>query len=306
MNDSSNRFLAAVVVFICLFFIPSTSFAANTGVSFTGTNERFIMPASMPALGSIFTVETCFRWDGKVSSQYEAFINRQQWGTQEWGMFLNTDNRQIGATVTYDGKHASSQSVWLGENASSVIEQGQWNHVALVGTGIGGELRFYLNGKLIDSSSQTGTPLLLSAEKPQVTAGGLHQGATAEPFHGVVDEYRISSIARYSGQTYAVPTAPFVSDIYTVGLWHFDEGTGQSAQDSSGHGYHGVMYGQDTAMTAHWVGGYPFSIGSTPTQTYAPWDYTKDGTITPADIDLFLPMFTSIFDYSQIIKHFGE
>ena len=297
-----------ILFFVLLYFFIhfENVYAANTGTWFDGSNGRILMSTTIPPIGPVFTIETFFRWDGKKSVQYESFINRQKWGTQEWGFFLNTDNKQIGATISYDGKHAENGSVWMGENIASVLEQGKWNHVALVGTGVGGQLLLYLNGKLVDSTTQTGTPLLLTVEKPQISVGGLHQNATAEPFHGAVDEFRISSIDRYSGQTYQVPIGDLVADLQTVGLWHFDEGTGQSALDSSGHNYHGTMYSQDTVVNAHWVTGYPFSTSITSTPIFAPWDYSRDGKVTPEDIVILLRSFTSIFDYTQIISHFGE
>ena len=47
----------------------------------------------------------------------------------------------------------------------------------------------------------------------------------------------------------ASPNKPFTVDPYTVALWHFDENTGDSAYDASGHGNSGKLYG------AQWVQG---------------------------------------------------
>jgi hypothetical protein len=41
----------------------------------------------------------------------------------------------------------------------------------------------------------------------------------------------------------ASPNAPFSVDQYTVALWHFDENSGDSAYDASGHGNSGKIYG---------------------------------------------------------------
>jgi hypothetical protein len=48
-----------------------------------------------------------------------------------------------------------------------------------------------------------------------------------------VDEVRISNIARYASN-FTPPNAPFAPDANTVGLYHFDEGSGTVVQDSSG------------------------------------------------------------------------
>ena len=36
---------------------------------------------------------------------------------------------------------------------------------------------------------------------------------------------------------------PLIDDGNTVALWHFDDGVGSSAADSSGNGYTGTLYG---------------------------------------------------------------
>jgi hypothetical protein len=47
----------------------------------------------------------------------------------------------------------------------------------------------------------------------------------------------------------APPKVPFSSDQYTIALWHFDENSGDSVFDASGHGNSGKIYG------AQWVQG---------------------------------------------------
>jgi hypothetical protein len=54
-------------------------------------------------------------------------------------------------------------------------------------------------------------------------------------FPGWLEETRISSCVRYSGDTYDVPTMPFSTDPNTLALWHFDEAPGTTSfLDSSG------------------------------------------------------------------------
>jgi hypothetical protein len=71
------------------------------------------------------------------------------------------------------------------------------------------------------------------------SASPLYIGAYAgvNPFHGWIDEVRLSDVVRYSGTSYSVPTAPFVSDANTRALWHFDEPAGSTSfGDSSANG----------------------------------------------------------------------
>ena len=56
-------------------------------------------------------------------------------------------------------------------------------------------------------------------------------------FCGAVDEVRISRIARYDGDF--IPARRFEADEHTLVLYHFDEGSGNVARDSSGNGHDG-------------------------------------------------------------------
>ena len=83
--------------------------------------------------------------------------------------------------------------------------------------------------------------------------GQLTIGAQANPynknvinfFQGRIDEVRVSKIARYTGDFQ--PKQRFESDEETLGLYHFDEGTGEVLKDSSGNGHDGKIVG------AKWV-----------------------------------------------------
>jgi hypothetical protein len=64
-------------------------------------------------------------------------------------------------------------------------------------------------------------------------------------FDGWIDEVRISKFARYDKDF--VPDKVFKPDDNTLGLYHFDEGSGDTVRDSSGRNFHGKIIG------AKWV-----------------------------------------------------
>jgi hypothetical protein len=72
-------------------------------------------------------------------------------------------------------------------------------------------------------------------------AFGRAGASNGEYFTGLIDEVRLSNIARYTGTSFTPQTTPFSSDANTVGLWHMDEGTGQDVNDSSSNGRDGVL-----------------------------------------------------------------
>ena len=87
------------------------------------------------------------------------------------------------------------------------------------------------------------------------------QGGMDYFFAGVMDEVRISKVARYDKDF--TPDVRFTSDKDTLSLYHFDEGQGSELKDSSGHKHHGKIVG------AKWVkvDGSSSIAGSTATFT---------------------------------------
>lgn len=107
-------------------------------------------------------------------------------------------------------------------NSTAVINDGAWHHVALVSTGTGAiSLYSGTSGtgqRVATVSSSTPT----TATTPRLSIGGLWS------FHdfdstGTYDDLRVSNVARYSGTTYTVPSAPFTSDANTVTLHSFNQ-----------------------------------------------------------------------------------
>ncbi|MCS7002787.1 MAG: LamG domain-containing protein, partial [Dehalococcoidia bacterium] len=91
--------------------------------------------------------------------------------------------------------------------------------------------------------------------------------ATYRPFRGLVDELRVSRVLRYSG-SFTRPSAPFQPDADTVGLYHFDEGGGTVAIDSSGAPggpSNGIVRVGGPSNGPQWVTDTPFGAAPSPT-----------------------------------------
>lgn len=88
-----------------------------------------------------------------------------------------------------------------------------------------------------------------------------HDAGPAFPsFNGYLDEVRFSGILRYS-TNFTPPSAPFVTDGNTVGLYRFETGSGLVAYDDSGSGSpNGVIHFGGSPPGPVWTTDTPFTI----------------------------------------------
>jgi hypothetical protein len=141
----------------------------------------------------------------------------------------------------------SSNQGWFFNQNGSGLQAGQWYHVAASYSN--GSARTFVNGV-----SSTATSVSTLSQGPSLSMGGFSGYAF---FAGDMDEIRISNVVRYSSD-FSRPTTAFVPDANTLGLWHFDEGRGQTAADTSASGNHatlGTTAGNDSADPT-WTQGY--------------------------------------------------
>jgi hypothetical protein len=122
------------------------------------------------------------------------------------------------------------------------LSTGTWHHIA--GTYDGSNVLIYVDGGLKKTVAKTGnqatftSPVVIGKRDP--AAGGGNQGV----FDGLIDEVRISNVARTS----FVTTSPPSVDGSTVALWHFDESVDPTASDETANDNDGTIQG------ASWAG----------------------------------------------------
>jgi hypothetical protein len=179
-----------------------------TGVAFAGqegsqTVEAWIRPATNNAYGCVF-------------------FTRNDADNQGW--LIEMENGQATLWVA-DG--VTDHSI---KNTNVTMQGGTWYHVAATYDATTHEGRIYVNGN--QGASANLGPISTCDNCLPLRMGGF---ASFPFFGGMVDEVRVSSGIRYTA-AFTPPTAPFTSDASTLVLYHFDEGTGQTAADSSGNG----------------------------------------------------------------------
>jgi hypothetical protein len=97
-----------------------------------------------------------------------------------------------------------------------------------------GQLTLYLDG---EADGQMGFPTsgLVDSAEPLLVGATIGYSGEWGYFPGLIDDVRISDVARYSGDSPGVPQEPFTCDAHTRALWHFDEVEGATVfQDLCG------------------------------------------------------------------------
>ena len=103
-------------------------------------------------------------------------------------------------------------------------------------------LSIYIDG-VLKSSTKIGFEL--GSTNGASLIGRVNLEADASNWHGIIDEIRISNVARYTKDF--TPAKRFTTDKNTLALYHCDEGQGDVLKDSSGNNHHGRIVG------AKWV-----------------------------------------------------
>ena len=158
------------------------------------------------------------------------------------GLVAKTENSDYGLFVS-DG--IVTFSVFLGERytnvatAAPILEAGRWHHIA--GVHDGEQTRVYVDGVLVASANRSGKRRM--RDVPLVIGGdSTASGAPMSYFDGLIDEVRLSSVARYHGEAFTPPDR-LARDGDTVLLLHMDETLGPWAIDDSDYLTHPVMRG---------------------------------------------------------------
>jgi len=150
----------------------------------------------------------------------------------EFGLFVS--NGQAGFTIFLDGRYVKSHA------EDSVLHVGDWHHLA--GVYDGQEVRLYVDGKLLDR--QQGSGKRQRNRLPLIIGGDVDsEGSAEDPFDGLIDSVRLSTVARYEGDSFS-PQRRLTNDEETALLMNFDGFVGPLAYDESGQDAHGRRVGQ--------------------------------------------------------------
>jgi len=143
-------------------------------------------------------------------------------------MYLDTDNGLLRSYI-YGTSYPRSLT-------GPEIKFNAWNHIVYVYDGT--NQYWYLNGNQETSNSRSDT-LYTGSYSPRVGDGYYSD----EQFKGKIDEVRIYSRALSPTEIAEHFNGTYNDESDLRGLWHFDEGSGNSVSDSSNNGNNGTISG---------------------------------------------------------------
>ncbi|HAU98603.1 MAG TPA: hypothetical protein DCW55_00025 [Candidatus Pacebacteria bacterium] len=199
----------------------------NSALSFDGKNDYVSM--SRPTVTNQLTVEA---WVYHTQSTG----NQAIWG----GNTAGYNRLYLSGNTLSGGLNVPTTSCSNKLFAGGTVPVNTWTHVAL--TYDGSIMRLFVNGTPTASCVASGNVTLDNPINVGLAeAWGVFYG------NGMIDELRMSNVARYSG-AFTPQTYPYESDNNTLILYHFDENgddprNSGKAIDASGNGYHGTIAG---------------------------------------------------------------
>lgn len=174
---------------------------------------------------------------------------------RQFNNIIEKTDAVYGICITQQGfanAYISTASAYAEALSQQPIPRNEWHHIAMMYDGNSGLISLWVDGKANGSG-------LLSPKGPlPKTTGNLVIGGTtvnSGRFNGYIDEVRLSKVYRYKSEF--DPRGSYTNDVNTVGLYHFDEGTGTTSADASAKKH-------DATLTdVQWVS-VPLGVGRPP------------------------------------------
>ena len=225
-----NFFNSLLLLFIVAYLTPAQDYS----LSFDGNSYVTVPHSDTLNLSNHLTIECWFSVQG-------GSIN-------DWiGMICKLDASAVSYSGYFFGLNQGISSypnqIWFliypsgnNVNYSFTPALNQWYNLTV--TYDGSIMKMFLDGNLVQ---QTSTSSLIASNTFPLTIGGQNGNWWNRNLNGKIDEVRISSIARYDNNF--TPSTHFDNDIYTIALYHFNEGTGDIVYDSSGNNLTGTIFG---------------------------------------------------------------
>jgi hypothetical protein len=216
--------------------IGQVALGQNFSLDFqSGNYARIPMSESLSGFDT-FTME-CWYYQIAFDGGDERVVGLEPANSVTGSYQINVSGGGVGAYSASIGDGAS----WLSCVHVQAVNPNSWTHLAISYDGM--TFRFFIDGALIyyedGDIGAFGPPDQDLVINRHTWDGG---SSWSSRLTGHLDDLRISDVARYT-EEFAPPLCQFTPDEYTMGLWHFDEGSGSTVFDSSLNGNDGSVNG---------------------------------------------------------------
>jgi hypothetical protein len=248
------------------FVISIEGEGSTYALEFDGVDDYVEVPdnPSLSAIGVAFSLEF---W--MMVGEYP-FQRREILG--KWGSGSGVDD-EYGGNIHTSGEielNISGASGGLSRVYSNPISPHTWIHAAEVFDSASHSYKLFIDGIL--ESNITPSTLTMNRNTSQPFRIGTYDFSYAPEFKGQMDEIRIWNVARTEEEIQANMYRELSgTEPGLIGYWKFDEGSGDTAYDSSPNNNDGMLYGGAT-----WV------VSSSPIVTWIYVD-TTSGTVPVID-----------------------
>jgi glucose/arabinose dehydrogenase len=235
-------------------FVPAPDSGASLRFNGSTSRARFTNLPSLP----VVTIEG---WVKRTldTGRYETFFSdaSSNYSQETVGVFVDGGNTDCGSSPPdqFAWAYTRPGGGWFLQCSGVTADLNVWHHVAVT-RDASNTARMFIDGVLRATVASAPAPTSTTAFFGIGEAGD----AATEYFAGLLDEIRVSSIARYTA-SFTPQTSSFTTDASTVALYHLDEGNGQLLIDSSGNGRDGVLGATSAVETADplWSTDVPFT-----------------------------------------------
>ena len=187
----------------------------------TGVAQRISLPPTLaPALGTNYTAELWFYWDGSTPGNARLFSLLSD--TSRMAFILHISDGSLDAIVDNGDLESRTET-----RCGTAVAHDEWHHAALVVRS--DSVDIFLDGELSCSESMVAT--LVELPSLRISVGARFDGYLPDSFFGVIDEIRFSTGSVYS-ESFS-PERRLSVTPSTVGFWHIDESTGSTLSDDS-------------------------------------------------------------------------
>ncbi|MFZ9982903.1 MAG: LamG-like jellyroll fold domain-containing protein, partial [Cyclobacteriaceae bacterium] len=221
-----NLYRFSLLFFFCS-LISFQGFSQERSLSFSPGN--YVRIPANPKLQGLTSMTVEF-WTNIASIQDEAIIGTEYFGTG-WHFYPGT-------WAYFQGTSGAVENSGAHGRGPSLTTTGVWYHVAMQYDGA--VFKLFINGVLKEEITK---PVGIIGDNGDVVINRhTWDSGSSSRLTGKIDEVRISNMARYGGN-FTPPVNAFGTDVNTLALYHFNEGSGSAIIDSSGNGINGFTVG---------------------------------------------------------------